>query len=92
MLFLYRPRQTWMPYHLPKSRTEQGAYNRSLQDRFDATHRVPPPAPADVGRRVGRDIVAELKDLATLRSSGALSDEEFNAAKARILSEEDDTS
>jgi hypothetical protein len=86
MLFLYRPRQTWMPYYLPRSRTEQGAYNRRLQARFDATRRVAPPAPTDAARpSAERDIVGELKDLAALRSSGSLSDEEFDAVKARIL-------
>ena len=92
MLFLYRPRQTWMPYHLPRSRTEQAAYNRRLQDRFDATHTVAPPAPAQAARPAERDIVGELKDLAALHSTGALSDYEFNAAKARILGDEVDTS
>ena len=36
MLFLYRPRQTWMPYRLPRNTTDQAAYNRRLQERFDA--------------------------------------------------------
>ena len=46
MLFLYRPRQTYMPFALPRSRTDQAAYNRRLQAKFDATRRAPLPAPA----------------------------------------------
>ncbi len=46
MLFLYRPRQTWMPYGLPRNRTHQAAYNRQLQQKFDSTRRVAPPVPA----------------------------------------------
>jgi len=38
----------------------------------------PPPPPA-------ADPIAQLKDLADLRSSGVLTDEEFAAQKARIL-------
>ena len=45
MLFLYRPRQTWMPYRLPRNLTQQGAYNRDMQERYAATRRVPPAAP-----------------------------------------------
>ena len=41
MLFLYRPRQTWMPYRVPGDVTQQDMYNRHLQEKFDATIRVP---------------------------------------------------
>jgi hypothetical protein len=49
VLFLYRPRQTYMPYRLPREMSQQTAYNRQLQARFDATRRVPPPAAAPPG-------------------------------------------
>jgi hypothetical protein len=80
MLFLYRPRQTWMPYSLPRNRMEQAAYNRHLQDQFAATRRVAPPAPT-----AAADPVARLKELAQLHESGALTDDEFSAAKAKVL-------
>ena len=79
MLFLYRPRQTWMPYRRPRPYTQQDAYNLQLQQQFQASHRVPPPQPS-----AGPPIQA-LKDLAELHESGALSDDEFAAAKARLL-------
>jgi hypothetical protein len=78
MLFLYRPRQTWMPYSLPREPTQQDAYRRNLQDSFAATRRVAPPQPAS-------DPIADLKDLAELHASGALNDSEFAAAKAKVL-------
>jgi hypothetical protein len=41
----------------------------------------PPPAPA-----AGPDVTTQLQQLATLHSQGVLSDEEFAAAKAKLLS------
>jgi len=82
MLFLYRPRQTWMPYSLPRSRTDQAAYNRRLQDRFASTPRVPPPVPA----ATADNLVEALEELGALHRSGMLTDAEFTAAKAKLLS------
>jgi hypothetical protein len=42
----------------------------------------PPPAPAAGG---GEDRVQQLKDLADLKAQGVLTDQEFEAEKARIL-------
>jgi hypothetical protein len=83
MLFLYRPRETWMPFSLPRNRTDQAAYNRQLQQRFDSTRRVPPAVPAEERR----DPIAELKELAALHASDALTDAEFERAKAKLLPE-----
>jgi hypothetical protein len=44
---------------------------------------APPPAPAPAAPQ--RDTVAQLKDLAELKSQGILTDAEFDAQKARIL-------
>ena len=83
MLFLYRPRQTWMPFERPRNLVAQDAYNRELQDRYDATRRTAPAPPAGSG--TGRDVISTLKDLAHLHDSGALNDEEFATAKAKVL-------
>ncbi|HWS45284.1 MAG TPA: SHOCT domain-containing protein, partial [Acidimicrobiia bacterium] len=83
MLFLYRPRQTWMPFERPRNLMAQDAYNRELQDRYDATRRTAPAPPAGSG--TGRDVISTLKDLAHLHDSGALTDEEFATAKAKVL-------
>jgi hypothetical protein len=42
----------------------------------------PPPPPAPAG---GTDVVAELQKLAALRDQGILSEDEFAAAKAKLL-------
>jgi hypothetical protein len=81
MLFLYRPRQTWMPFSVPRNRTDQAAYNRQLQDRYASTCRVPPAQPA----ATPADPVERLKELAALHRSGVLTDAEFQAAKSKLL-------
>jgi putative oligomerization/nucleic acid binding protein len=78
MLFLYRPRQTWMPFPSPRNLRQQQAYNLELQQRFEASRRVSPPVPDAAP-------IAALKDLAELHASGALTDAEFGAAKAKVL-------
>ncbi len=93
MLFLYRPRQTWMPYRLPRQRGQQAAYNQQLQDQFGATRRVHPSTPALANPTEPtpgpsppvRSLTEGLKELSRLHAEGALSDEEFAAAKAKVL-------
>jgi hypothetical protein len=80
MLFLYRPRETWMPFTSPRGRTQQAAYNRRLQGQFEATRRVAPAVPAPQ-----RDVIASLQDLGELHRSGTLTDAEFASAKAKLL-------
>jgi len=80
MLFLYRPRQTWMPFPSPRGVSDQAAYNRRLQDRFESTRRVPPAAPAPQP-----DFVTGLADLGELHRAGVLTDGEFESAKAKLL-------
>jgi Short C-terminal domain len=80
VLFLYRPPQTWMPYALPRQRTDQAAYNRRLQQQFASTRRVPPPEPAaDLA-----DPREQRQELDALRDAGALTEAEYEAAVARI--------
>jgi hypothetical protein len=83
MLFTYRPRQTWLPMPLPSNMasSQQRAYNLDMQQRFDATRRVAPAEPA----AVAPDPVAQLQRLGALYEAGNLTDEEFAAAKAKVL-------
>ena len=81
MLFRYRPRQTWMPFRVPRPITQQERYNLQLQAQYDATKRTTPAAP-QTGER---DVAAALRDLADLRASAALTDAEFEQAKAAVL-------
>ena len=80
MLFLYRPRQTWMPFALPRNRTQQAAYNRQLQEKFASTRRVAPAVPA-----TQHDLLSDLRELGELHQSGVLTDAEFASAKAKLL-------
>jgi hypothetical protein len=43
---------------------------------------APPPAPTSAG---GDDLVSRIQELARLRDAGVLTDEEFAAAKAKLL-------
>ncbi len=79
MLFLYRPPQTYMPYRLPRNRMDQAQYNREMQAKFNATRRAAPPEPS------AADPIAQLRELAQLHDAGTLSDDEFAAAKAKLL-------
>lgn len=45
----------------------------------------PPPAPAPVAPSAGDDLIAQLERLAQLQAAGALSADEFAAAKAKLL-------
>ena len=90
MLFLLRPRQTYMPFAVPRERTQQAVYNRQLQDAYASTRRVAPPAPAPVAVP-RRDPFADLKELAQLHQAGVLNDDEFATAKARILDSTDES-
>ena len=85
MLFLLRPQQTWMPYSLPRDPVQQDARNQQLRNAYDSTRRVPPYRPADDASSPP-DVIDRLRDLAELRDSGALTDEEFAKAKAKVLS------
>jgi Short C-terminal domain len=81
MLFLYRPRQTYMPYSLPRNRTQQAAYNHQLQAKFESTRRLPPPVPSAAP---SRDPAAAREQLEELHRSGVLTDAEFEAAKVKL--------
>ena len=89
MLFLLRPRQTYMPFAIPRERTQQDRYNRQLQDAYASTRRVAPPAPA-TALAPARDPYADLKELARLHQAGVLTDDEFATEKAKILDPPDD--
>jgi putative oligomerization/nucleic acid binding protein len=68
-------------YRAGQRRAEQDVYNEQAQAAYQATQ-APPPAYAAAPET---DTIAELERLSRLHESGALSDEEFAAAKARVL-------
>jgi len=81
VLFLYRPRETWMPFARPRRRTAQAAYNRTMQARFESSRRVAPAVPS----AEPVDVIGKLRELGALHQSGDLTDAEFEAAKAVLL-------
>ena len=80
MLFLYRPRETWMPFERPLHRTDQMAYNRSLQRKFQSARRSPEPeVPA-----TGPPPEWIRADLDNLLEAGVLTADEHRAATDRL--------
>ena len=67
---------------------QQAAMNAAAQQAVaQQMAYAPPPAPAAPAAPAGggEDIVASLQKLSALKDAGALSDAEFDAAKARLL-------
>src|SRR4051794_35616408 len=82
VLLLMRPRQSYIPLAVPRSS------NRNLEAdqrrrQYEATQRVGLPVPSAEPAPV--DTVAALRELASLREGGSLSEAEFAAAKAKVL-------
>jgi hypothetical protein len=72
-------------YHAGRRRSEQDQYNQEASAAYAARQEQPPasyvaPAPVSTGGEVD-----ELSRLAQMHDSGALSDDEFAAAKAQLL-------
>jgi Short C-terminal domain len=62
--------------------------NRAIQEQTAAAAPPPPPAPPAPPAPAAEgatDRIAQLQQLASLHDSGALTDEEFAAAKAQVL-------
>jgi hypothetical protein len=71
-------------YHAGKRRAEQDEYNQQASAAYDSTMETPP-GPSPALPPTSGDPVTALERLAQLHASGALSDEEFAAAKASVL-------
>lgn len=67
------------------NRVSRRQQNRWSQQEDQQYAQQPPYAPPPQPAAPARDQVAQLKDLAELKSQGILSDAEFEAQKARIL-------
>jgi hypothetical protein len=63
------------------SRRQQNRWAQQEDQQYAQQQAAPPPPPA----APARDPVAQLKDLAELKSQGILTDAEFEAQKAKIL-------
>ncbi|HEX8929290.1 MAG TPA: SHOCT domain-containing protein, partial [Actinomycetota bacterium] len=69
-------------YRAGQRRAEQDEFNQQAAEAYQGMQ-APPPAPAPAGP--APDTIAELERLSRLHESGALTDQEFTAAKARAL-------
>lgn len=63
------------------SRRQQTRWAQQGPAEPEETYAAPPPAPA----AAAPDLVTQLKELATLKEQGVLTDEEFATQKARLL-------
>jgi hypothetical protein len=69
-----------------EAQQQQDAMNAAAAQAVANATPAPAPAPAQQAAPAGGDdVVARLSQLATLHSQGVLSDEEFAAAKAKLL-------
>jgi len=62
---------------------DQQAQIEQMQSQQPAAQ--PPVAPAPASAPAGNDLTTKLNQLAQLHASGVLSDEEFTAAKQKVL-------
>jgi hypothetical protein len=69
-----------------------GRVNRRQQEKYSeqeaqAQQAAPPPAAAEPAAPDSDELINKLKELATLKDQGILSEDEFNAQKAKILAQ-----
>jgi hypothetical protein len=94
MGLMFRPRRPLMrvaagaatatvAYKAGQRRTDQNQYNEQVA--YSQTQAAPPPAAPAPAPAAPADSTAELERLAKLHESGALNDEEFAAAKSKLL-------
>jgi len=78
-------------YHAGKKNAQQQAVNEQAQEAYQATQAPPqyapppPAAPAAAPAAATGGEVDDLNRLVDLHTQGVLSDEEFSAAKAKLL-------
>jgi hypothetical protein len=96
MGMMFRPRRPLMrvaagaatatvAYKAGQRRTQQNQYNDQAQAASAQTQAAPPQAAPAPAAPAPTDSTAELERLAKLHESGALTDEEFAAAKSKLL-------
>jgi hypothetical protein len=93
---MFRPRRPLMrvaagaatatvAYKAGQRRTQQNQYNDQAQPASAQTQAAPQQAAPAPAAPAATDSTAELERLAKLHESGALTDEEFAAAKSKLL-------
>jgi hypothetical protein len=64
---------------------EMQAQQAQMAMQAQMAQAAPPPAPAPAPAPAGDDLMTKLNQLTQLKQAGALTDEEFAAAKAKLL-------
>ncbi|MBB5788972.1 SHOCT domain-containing protein [Jiangella mangrovi] len=77
-----RQASRWQQQDYDRQMQEQAAYEQQARAAYAAQ---PPPQPAPSAAGGEDDLSAQLERLADLKAQGVLTDEEFAAAKARLL-------
>jgi len=72
-------------YQSGKRHEQQAQVNEQAQQAYAATQPAPAPPPQPAAAAPADDTTAELERLAQLHQSGALTDDEFAAAKSKLL-------
>lgn len=75
-------------YHMGKKNAQQSEVNEQAQEAYASTQQqAPPPAPAYAPPTppAASGTTADLDQLVQFHNQGVLSDEEFTAAKAKLL-------
>ena len=74
-------------YHMGKKNEAQANVNDQAQEAYAATAQAPPPPPAYAPPTppAPSGTTADLDQLVQFHNSGVLTDEEFTAAKAKLL-------
>lgn len=74
-------------YHMGKKGEQQAQVNEQAQEAYAATQQQQAPAPAYAppSPPAGSGANADLDQLVQFHNSGVLTDEEFSAAKAKLL-------
>jgi len=77
-------------YHMGKQRQQQNEINDEAQAAYAASQAPPqyapaPPPPAPAAPAASAGDMGELEKLAEMHGAGVLTDDEFAAAKARLL-------
>ncbi len=74
-------------YHMGKKNAQQAEVNDQAQQAYAATQQQPAPAPAYAPPTppAASGTTADLDQLVQFHNQGVLSDEEFTAAKAKLL-------
>jgi len=71
--------------HYATKEEEEAAQQQQAAEAQQQQYAPPPAAPAPAAGGMNEDMIQQLKDLASLKDQGILTDEEFAAQKAKIL-------